>query len=92
MVKKRNGVTKEEDHLVHKYAKGDECKKDGEIHLQKILFCKWMQSSDFFLRNGDEAESIKLRCKNLEGKMWTSEVIFNMFFQLVTSNRKSLTG
>ena len=36
-VKKSNVVTKEEDHLVCKCSKGDECKKDGETHLQKNM-------------------------------------------------------
>ena len=36
-VKKANGVMKEEDHLVCKCPKGDECKKDGETHLPKNM-------------------------------------------------------
>ena len=44
MIKKSNGVTKEEDRLVHKCPKGHKCKKDGETHLQKTWSYKRMQS------------------------------------------------
>ena len=33
-VNKSDGVTKEKDHLVRKFPKGDECKKDREKHRQ----------------------------------------------------------